>query len=157
MASNLKVIIDNQQTKIKIPSGTRMLVRRSCHAVMEHEGYSENAEINVVFADNELMNSYTDLRVSSIEAPELVAIPSDGDGEDLGKIILSVERVYELVNVYNCPYEMGIVYSAVHGVLNLLGEFYYDKETREKLRIKEARIMSELGFAPLANYGQVDA
>lgn len=157
MASNLKVIIDNPQTKIKIPSGTRMLVRRSCHAVLEHEQYNDTAEVNVVFADNDMMNSYSDLRVSNIEAPELVAIPSDTEGADLGRIILSVERVYELVDVYNCPYEMGIVYSSVHGVLNLLGEYYTDKESREKQRIKEAKIMSDLGFAPLANYGEINA
>ncbi len=152
MASNLKVIIDNLQSKFKIPSGTRMLIRRSCHAVLEHENYNDMAEIKVIFADNDLLNTYSDRRVSSFEAPEVIAIPSENGGADLGRIILSVERVFELVKVYHRPFEMGVVYAAVHGVLNLLGNYYTDKSSREELRIKEAQIMSKLGFAPLADH-----
>ena len=66
MASNLKVIITNPQTVIKIPSGTRMLVRRSCHATLEYEQYDRRIDVNVVFADNRILHSYDDQRVSNI-------------------------------------------------------------------------------------------
>ena len=62
MASNLKVVIENAQVKIKIPSGTRMLVRRSCHAALQSEHYDAQAEIHVTFADNELLHAYEDKR-----------------------------------------------------------------------------------------------
>ena len=150
MASNLKVIIENSQAKFKIPSGTRMLVRRSCHAVLQREHYDAQAEIHVVFADNDLLNEYADRRVSSFEATELVTLPSDDEGLNLGTIIISVERILELVKVYNQPYEMGIVYSAVHGVLNLLGYYYTDVRAREEQMINEAAILTALGFPPLA-------
>ena len=152
MASNLKVIIDNAQTKFKIPSGTRMLVRRSCHATLQHENYDSQTEINVVFADNDILREYDNLRASNFEAQELIAIPSGEDGEDLGKIVISVERIMELTRVYNRPFEMGIVFASIHGVFNLLGRFYTDQQAKDALMLKEARVMNELGFSPLADF-----
>lgn len=152
MASNLKVIIDNSQTKLKIPSGTRMLVRRSCHAALQFEHYDSQTEINVVFADNELLHEYDHMRVSNFEAQELIAIPSEDGGENLGKIIISVERVVELTKVYNRPFEMGMVFASVHGVLNLLGQYYTDQASKDSLMNKEARVMNELGYSPLSDY-----
>lgn len=152
MASNLKVIIDNEQQKIKIPSGTRMLVRRSCHAALQHESFDSRTDISVTFSDNEILNSYEGYRVSNFEAPELVAIPSEDGGENLGKIIISVEKVLELTKVYNQSFEMGIVFASVHGVLNLLGQYYVDHASKEEQMRKEAKVMSELGYSPLADY-----
>lgn len=152
MASNLKVIIDNAQTKFKIPSGTRMLVRRSCHATLQHENYDSQTEINVVFADNDILREYDNLRASNFEAQELIAIPSGEDGEDLGKIVISVERIMELTRVYNRPFEMGIVFASIHGVFNLLSQFYTDQQAKDALMLKEARVMNELGFSPLADF-----
>ncbi len=152
MASNLKVIIDNAQTKFKIPSGTRMLVRRSCHATLQHVNYDSQTEINVVFADNDILREYDNLRASNFEAQELIAIPSGEDGEDLGKIVISVERIMELTRVYNRPFEMGIVFASIHGVFNLLGRFYTDQQAKDALMLKEARVMNELGFSPLADF-----
>ena len=151
MASNLKVIITNPQTVIKIPSGTRMLVRRSCHAALEHEHYDRQTEVNVVFADNELLNSYADKRASNLEAPEVITLPSE-DENSLGTLIVSVERIAELTKVYNRPFEMGIVYASVHGILNLLGEYYADHATKESLRFKEAAILTLLGYSPITGF-----
>ena len=47
-----KVLITNQQKKVKIPSGLRILIRRSCNAVLEFEGFEQPAEISVTFVDN---------------------------------------------------------------------------------------------------------
>lgn len=152
MASNLKVIIDNSQSKFKIPSGTRMLVRRSCHATLQYENYDSRTEINVVFADNDLLREFEHLRVSNFEARELIAIPSQGEGDSLGKIIISVERIIELTKVYNRPFEMGVVFASVHGVLNLLGQYYTDQRSKDALMKKEAGVMNELGYSPLADY-----
>ncbi|MBK6090128.1 rRNA maturation RNAse YbeY [Ruminococcus difficilis] len=151
MASNLKVIINNPQTTIKIPSGTRMLVRRSCHAALEYEQYDHRADIYVDFVDNEMLNKFKSKRVSTIEAPEVIADPSDQE-ECLGTLYISVERVIELTKVYNRPFEMGIVYAAVHGVLNLLGQYYTDKPAKDDQMLKEAKILTQLGFSPIVGF-----
>ena len=151
MASNLKVIISNPQTVIKIPSGTRMLVRRSCHAALEYEHYDRRIDIDVVFADNEMLHEHDDKRVSNFEAPEVIALPPEKEGS-LGTLVISVERITELTKVYNRPYEMGIIYSAVHGVLNLLGQYYTDQAVKEAQMRKEAKILTQLGYSPLVSY-----
>ena len=153
MASNLKVIISNPQTTIKIPSGTRMLVRRSCHAALEFEHYDQRTDIYVEFADNEMLHEHDGKRVSSIEAPEVIALPTQEEGCP-GTLIISVERVIELTKVYNRPFEMGIIYATVHGVLNLLGQYYHDQPAKDAQMKKEAKILTLLGYSPIVGYDE---
>ncbi|MEG1639868.1 MAG: rRNA maturation RNAse YbeY, partial [Ruthenibacterium sp.] len=47
-----KVYITNKQNTVKVPSGLRILIRRSCNAVLEYEKFSRPAEISVSFVDN---------------------------------------------------------------------------------------------------------
>jgi probable rRNA maturation factor len=49
----IRVIIDNKQKAVKIPTGLRMLVRRCCTAVLRMEEFVGPAEISVLFVDNE--------------------------------------------------------------------------------------------------------
>lgn len=151
MASNLKVIINNPQTTIKIPSGTRMLVRRSCHATLEYEQFDSRTDIYVDFVDNEMLREYDANRVGTLEANEVIAVPSEEE-DCLGKIIISVERIIELTKVYNRPFEMGIVYASVHGVLNMLGQNYTDQRIKEEQMLKEAKILTLLGFSPIVGF-----
>ena len=59
-----KVYITNKQNTVKIPTGIRILIRRSCNAVLEQEGFHDPAEISVTFVDNkeiaELNGQYRD-------------------------------------------------------------------------------------------------
>ena len=48
-----KVLITNEQNAVKVPSGLRILIRRSCNAVLEYENIDGTAEINVTFMDND--------------------------------------------------------------------------------------------------------
>lgn len=151
MASNLKVIIENTQDKIKIPSGTRMLIRRSCNAALQYDHYDSRTQINVILTDNEQFEEYLRARSYSLEAPEVTGIPSDdADSGSLGRIVISIERIIELVSIYNQPFEMGVVYAAVHGALNLLGQYYTDPTIKKSMMLKEAAIMTLLGFQPIA-------
>ena len=47
-----KVLITNDQNVVKIPSGLRILIRRSCNAVLDFEKFDGPAEISVTFVDN---------------------------------------------------------------------------------------------------------
>ena len=35
----IKVIIENKQKTVRIPTGVRLLIRRCCHATLELEGF----------------------------------------------------------------------------------------------------------------------
>ena len=43
-----KVLITNEQNAVKIPSGLRILIRRSCNAVLDFEKFDGPAEISHV-------------------------------------------------------------------------------------------------------------
>ena len=98
-----------------------------------------------------MLHSYDAKRTSNFEAPELITLPPENEG-CLGTIIISVERITELTKVYNRPFEMGIVFAAVHGVLNLLGQFYTDQQVKEEQMHKEAKILTLLGYSPLVGF-----
>ena len=54
MSSNIThVYIDDKQKKIKIPSGTRLLVRRACKATLKFESFPYPAEVSVLFVDDD--------------------------------------------------------------------------------------------------------
>ena len=59
-----KVLITNDQNVVKVPSGLRILIRRSCNAVLDFEHFDGPAEISVTFVDNnrihELNKEYRD-------------------------------------------------------------------------------------------------
>ena len=97
-----KVLISNEQNAVKIPSGLRILIRRSCNAVLEYEHFDGPAEISVTFVDNarihELNKEYRD----KDSATDVLSFPLGQDGqydvdEDngckiLGDIVISMER-----------------------------------------------------------------
>ena len=56
MNEKLRVIIDNKQNVMKIPTGVRMLVRRCCKAVLANENFTDSAEISVTFVDDETIH-----------------------------------------------------------------------------------------------------
>ena len=41
--TKVKVSISNNQKKIKVPTGIRLLIRKCCAAVLKEENYEENA------------------------------------------------------------------------------------------------------------------
>ena len=48
----LKVVIENKQKTVKIPTGIRLLIRRCCHAVLEMENFEGSVEVDVSLVDN---------------------------------------------------------------------------------------------------------
>lgn len=50
--NKIRVIITNKQKTVKIPTGLRMLVRRTCNAVLRMENFQGPAEVSVTFVDN---------------------------------------------------------------------------------------------------------
>ena len=57
-----------------------------------------------------------------------------------------------MTKVYSRPFEMGIVFASVHGVFNLLGDYYTDQASKEALMMEEALVMGRLGYSPLSDY-----
>ena len=105
MNEKLRVIIDNKQNVMKIPTGVRMLIRRCCKAVLVHEGFTDLAEISVSIVDDETIHELNLKHRGIDKSTDVLSFPLGENGvydinHDtgallLGDIIISIEHAYE--------------------------------------------------------------
>ncbi len=159
----IRVIIQNQQKSVKIPTGLRMLVRRCCNAVLRLENFDAPAEISVIFVDNaqihELNKKYrgkdmpTDVLSFPMGENGVYDINHDTGAKVLGDIVLSMEKAMEQADRYDHSLEREVGYLTAHSVLHLLG---YDHEQggmdRVRMREKEEKVMTQLGLPSSSSY-----
>ena len=98
----VRVIIDNRQKAVKIPTGLRMLVRRCCNAVLRMENFSEPAEISVTFVDNKQIQELNKQYRNKDMPTDVLSFPMGENGvydenhatgaKILGDIVISMER-----------------------------------------------------------------
>lgn len=158
-----KVLIRNDQNAVKVPSGLRILIRRSCNAVLEYEHFDGFAEVSVTFVDNarirELNKQYRDKDT----ATDVLSFPLGENGrydidEDngcklLGDIVISMERAMEQAELYGHSLQREVAYLTVHSMLHLLG---YDHEASGlaavHMREKEEAVLIQLGLPRTVSY-----
>lgn len=153
----VKVMISNEQKKVKVPTGIRLLIRRCCHAVLELEGFDGSAEVSVTFVDNEriheLNNQYrgidreTDVLSFPLGENGVYDVNLDTGAKMLGDIVISVEKAVEQADLYNHPIQREIGFLTVHSMLHLLG---YDHEAggleEVHMREKEETVLTQIGW-----------
>lgn len=163
----LKVIISNKQKEHKIPTGTRLLIRRCCHAVLELEAFEGSAEISVSFVDNEQIQEMNREYRQKDSPTDVLSFPMGEHGEYdinqatgakiLGDVVLSIPKVMEQAELYGHGFNREIAYLTAHSVLHLLG---YDHEQggldRVRMREKEEIVMKELGLPASSSYAYED-
>ena len=153
----IRVIIENTQKEVKIPTGLRMLVRRCCNAVLRMEKFPYSAEISVTFVNDkqirELNRQYREVDA----ATDVLSFPMGENGnydenpatgaKILGDIVISMETAVVQANRYAHSLEREVGYLTAHSVLHLLG---YDHEAspldKMRMREKEERVMTWLGL-----------
>ena len=158
MSSNLtRVYIDDRQNKIKVPSGTRLLVRRACKATLKFEDFPHPAEISVIFVDDEeihrINKEYRDVDKST----DVLSFPMFNKGEyevspetgcvALGDIVFSIEHAQAQADEFGHSFEREMAYLTVHSMLHLLG---YDHEAggieQVRMREREEGVLKQLGL-----------
>ena len=158
-----KVLITNEQKTVKVPSGLRILIRRACNAVLEHENFEGPAEISVTFVDNaaiaELNNQYRNKPMPT----DVLSFPLGVDGQYdinetngckmLGDIVISMERAMEQANLYGHSLQREVAFLTVHSMLHLLG---YDHENggleAVRMREREEAILIQLSLPRTVSY-----
>lgn len=153
----LKVQISNRQKQIKIPSGTRLLLRRCCHAVLAFEEFAYPAEVSISFIDNdEIRKINNEFRGKDIET-DVLSFPlgengvydlnADTGAYMLGDVVISVEKAVTQAELYGHSFQREIGFLTVHSMLHLLG---YDHEAggleAAKMQEKEELILARLGL-----------
>ena len=163
MNEKLRVIIDNQQNVMKIPTGVRMLVRRCCKAVLATEGFAHPAEISVTFVDDETIHELNKKHRNMDKSTDVLSFPMGENGEYdtnldtgakvLGDIIISIEHAYAQAEKYGHTLQREIGFLTVHSLLHLLG---YDHENggleAVKMREKEESVLTRVGLKRNGSY-----
>ena len=163
MNEKMRVIIDNQQNVMKIPTGVRMLVRRCCKAVLANEGFTDSAEISVTFVDDDMIHELNKKHRNIDKSTDVLSFPMGENGEYdvnldtgakvLGDIIISIEHAYDQAEKYGHTLQREIGFLTVHSLLHLLG---YDHENggleAVKMREKEEAVLTRVGLKRNGSY-----
>ena len=157
----IKVNIENKQKSVKIPTGVRLLIRRCCHAVLEHEGFVGSAEVEVSLVDDPQIHAIN-LEQRQIDAPtDVLSFPLGEDGVYdvnpatgaymLGDIVISMEKAQ--AQEYGHTFQREVGYLTVHSMLHLLG---YDHVAggleAVRMREKEETVMLSVGLPRGSSY-----
>lgn len=154
----VKVNIVDRQKKIKLPTGTRLLIRKACIATLEEEKFLDPAEIEVTLVNDEEIHRIN-MEFRNIDAPtDVLSFPLGIDGnydtnpatgsKMLGDVMISVEHAFAQADLYGHGIEREIAYLTVHSVLHLLGYDHVNGGLEQTImREKEELILDELGLA----------
>ncbi len=154
----VKVNIADRQKAVKLPTGIRLLVRKSCVATLGEENFQNDAEVNVTFVDdNEIKRMNTEFR-NIEDSTDVLSFPLGENGiydtnpetgaKMLGDVVISVEHAFAQADLYGHTIEREIAFLTVHSMLHLLG---YDHIAggleAARMREKEEFILENLGLA----------
>lgn len=154
----VKVNIVDRQKKIKLPTGTRLLIRKACIATLKEENFTEPAEIEVTLVNDEEIHKIN-AQFRNIDAStDVLSFPLGIDGnydinpatgaKMLGDVMISVEHAFAQADLYGHGIEREIAYLTVHSVLHLLGYDHVNGGLEQTImREKEELILDELGLA----------
>ena len=155
---SVKVNIVDKQKKIKLPTGTRLLVRKACTATLVEENFEETAEVDVTFVTDEQIKAIN-LEFRNIDsATDVLSFPLGENGiydknpatgaKMLGDVIISVEHAVTQAELYGHGFEREVAFLTGHSVLHLLGYDHVNGGIEQAImREKEERILDELGLA----------
>jgi len=128
------------------------LLSEAVQAVLKDEGYREDAEVSLVFVDDdyiqELNNNYRGVDsptdVLSFAMLEGESLPEEEEEVILGDVIISLETAERQAREYGHSFQREVAYLTLHGVLHLLGYDHQEEEDRRRMREREEEILAGL-------------
>lgn len=155
--AKVKVTIQNRQKAVKVTPEMRKLIRLSCAAVLENQGFSDLAEVVVTFVDDaEIKNLNNEFR-NIDKSTDVLSFPLGEDGEydlnpetgaySLGDVVISVEHAVAQSEEYGHSFERELSYLTVHSMLHLLGfDHVNGGDEAALMRKTEEEVMTVLGL-----------
>lgn len=140
--------IQNSQNKIEFTTELEETINVVIDKVFEYEDV-EPRNVSVLITDNEEIHGLN-LEYREKDAPtDVLSFPlfdEDGnlDDEELGDIVISLERAAAQAEEYNHSLKREVAFLTAHSMLHLLG---YDHENGEQeMYVKQDEILNELGI-----------
>ncbi len=155
---SVKVNMSGRQKKIKLPIGTRLLVRKACIATLALEQFADPAEVEVTFVDDEEIKRVNQEFRTIDASTDVLSFPLGENGiydanpetgaKMLGDIMISVEHAFAQADLYGHGIEREIAYLTVHSMLHLLGYDHVNGGLEQALmREKEEMVLEKLGLS----------
>ena len=159
----IKVVIENKQKTVKIPTGIRLLMRRCCHAVLELEGFEGSAQVDISIVDNDQIRAINNEQRKIDAVTDVLSFPLGENGVYdvnpangaymLGDVVLSIERAVEQAKQYGQSLQREVGYLTVHSVLHLLGYDHVNGGLEAvRMREREEAVMASVGLPRGASY-----
>lgn len=140
--------IQNTQNKIDFTAELEETINIVIEKVFEYEDV-EPRNVSVLITDNEEIHGLN-LEYRGKDAPtDVLSFPlfdEEGnlDDEELGDIVISLERAVAQAEEYNHSLKREVAFLTAHSMLHLLG---YDHENGEQeMYVKQDEILNELGI-----------
>lgn len=155
---SVKVNISVKQKGIKLPAGTRLLIRKACNATLTFEGFEGSSEVDVSIVTDDMIKEMNSQFRNIDSATDVLSFPLGENGEYdtnpetgakmLGDIVISIDHATAQADLYGHGIEREIAFLTVHSMLHLLG---YDHVNggleRTEMRDKEEAVLDALGLA----------
>ncbi len=152
----IKVVIENRQKEVKIPTGIRLLLRRCCTAVLKMEKFEEPAEVNIIFVDDKTITEINSEHRNIDQPTDVLSFPlgenmdyptnPENGNKMLGDIVISVERAVRQSLEFDHPLTRELGYLTTHSMLHLLGYDHVNGGLEATImREKEEIIMNLVG------------
>lgn len=153
----IRVVIENKQKVVKIPTGIRMLIRRCCNAVLVMEHFEGNAEVDVSLVSDEQIQKINAEHRHIDRSTDVLSFPLGENGvydvdpetgaKMLGDIVLSMEHAQKQAEDYGHSLQREVGYLTVHSMLHLLGYDHVNGGLEAvHMREKEEEVMLSIGL-----------
>lgn len=159
----IKVVIENKQKVVKIPTGIRMLIRRCCNAVLVMENFEGNAEVDVslvsdeqiqqINAEHRHINRSTDVLSFPMGENGVYDVDPETGAQMLGDIVISMEHAVKQARDYGHTLQREVGFLTVHSMLHLLGYDHVNGGLEAvRMREKEEAVMLSIGLPRDTSY-----
>lgn len=155
---SVKVNIFSKQNKVRLPVGTKLLIRKACNATLEFEKFGNSAEVDVTLVNDEEIREINKEQRKIDSSTDVLSFPLGENGEYdanpktgalmLGDIVISVETALKQADLYGHGLEREIAFLTVHSMLHLLGYDHVNGGMEQAImREKEEAVLDALGLA----------
>lgn len=170
IVERVKVIIVNNQKEVKIPTGLRLVIRRSCSAVLQLERFPGPAMVSVAFVDKETIQRLNKEYRNKDSATDVLSFPTSSavQGEDgsvsypvdpktgfyiLGDIAICIDAALEQSKSDSTnSLQKEVSFLTVHSMLHLLGYDHKEEADKNRMKERETAIMARLGYVSVPGH-----
>jgi len=142
----MEILINNRQKKIKF---NPRRIRAITEEIMKFEGAPENAELSIVFCDDDFIQKLNNHHLGKNRPTDVLSFPMDEEEFEtevrlLGDIVISVESATRQAAKLHHSVALEVVFLLVHGFLHLMGYDHMNKTDLTKMKNREETICRHL-------------